>query len=405
VSGPWEKYREGPWSKYAAPQEQEEPVEQLGVGTSAIRGIGAGLLDMALGIPDAVARRGIETMFPPPVMGQDLRPQGVQDLLNQQRVLPLPRGEELMPGMEESQQQNPMATSFGQLAGEGVGLMLGRGMAKGGAGGSGFIPKATEETGAYISAIGAKLTENPGMARAISDQFKRGVMHDLARAAGKAAETSLEGAAVAMLQGGDPLEMAAYSAGAQVIGSAMLAPSHGLFSGGALRAGLKIGLAAAATMSVIQIAKSGTPGGDNRILESIETGYDKVLFAIALGGLSAAAGMGRVPGKNLPMLTDAVTAIPRGATLSILQSVLNDREQGVDTTERALTALATNPMQFNKSQRAAMERGLTDGSFGDTVNRLIERDPRFAARLDGEPVNDDFLTRGQRKKLNEAAKR
>jgi len=370
---------------------KDQPV--IGAGTAAIRGFAGGALDGLLGIPDFLAKRAVDTVLPQ-IPG--IEPTGLQSAAQQERFLPLPRGQDLIPGFDEAQAQHPAATAVGEAVGDGATLLAGRTIAK-------QRLQATPETGAAIKHIVDGLTKNPGVARAIAEQFQSGPLKSLANAAKKSLEAGLEGAAIAAIQGGDPLETAGYAAGAQVVGSAVLTPVTGVFSGGPMRSANKLAIAAVGVMSLAQILKSATPGGRDRILESIETGFDKVTLGIAVGALGAAVGAGRLSPRNVPMLTDAITSIPRGAAISMLNGMLKEKDSGIDTSERTLNHLIANPERFNRSQTRQIEAALQSGNLSETVAKMVEKDPRFARLIDSEPgVEQDFLTRGQRKQLNKA---
>lgn len=370
---------------------KEQPT--VGAGTAAIRGFAGGALDGLLGVPDFLAKRAVDT-FMPQVPGID--PSALQTAAQQDRLLPLPRGQDLIPGFDEAQEQHPVVTDIGGMVGDGATLLLGRGIAR-----KNLQP--TAETGAAIKHIVDGLTKNPGVARAVAEQFQRGPLKALANASKKALETGLEGAAIAAIQGGDPLETAGYAAGAQVVGSAALSPVTGVFSGGPMRSANKLAIAAVGVMSLAQIVKSASPGGRDRILESIEFGFDKVTLGIAIGALGAAVGAGRLTPRNVPMLTDAITSIPRGAAISMLNDLLKEKDSSIDTSERTLNHLIANPQRFNKSQTQQLEAALQSGRLSETVAQMVEKDPRFARLIDSEPgAPQDFLTRGQRKQLNKA---
>jgi hypothetical protein len=385
-------------------QPSASPDKPIGAGTAAIRGGASGLLDTALGIPDFLIKQAVSTVFPPErdqLLNMQLAPRAVQGMLSEDRILPI-RGENLIPGMDEAREQHPGVTGLAEALGPGVALMMGRAPLV-----RSEIPalRATEQTGLATRNFMEQLTANPGLARAVSDTLNRPSMQTLARGAGRAVETSLEGAAISILQGGDPVETAAYAAGGQAIGSVALHGVKGMFSGGVIRAGGKMAITAAGLTALLQVGKEAIPGGRDRILESIESSFAKIMYGVAIGGLAGLAGAGRVSGKNMPVLMDGITSIPRGAALSVLSDFLDEKDRGINTTERALTHLTVNPEKFNKTQLTRIEKALEEGNLGATLAQMLETDPRFAKVMDTDPgafKEPEFLTRGQRKQLDKA---
>lgn len=179
-------------------------------------------------------------------------------------------------------EERPIASTVGGLVGEGALLATGR------------LPIARGAARRAPEAAKASEALATGTQRLIARQLERPAVKRLARGAGRSLEAGLEGTVLSMLQDQDPVETASYAAGGQAVGSLFLEGGKGLVSGGVLKAGAKITLAAGAVTGLVQLTKSLTPGGRDRILESIETGFDKVKFALVAGTLSGAAGLGRL---------------------------------------------------------------------------------------------------------------
>ena len=128
------------------------------------------------------------------------------------------------------------------------------------------------------------------------------------RGAGRAAETGAEAAILSVLNDGDPLETAAWAAGGQAVGSAML--------GSIKTVGKHPILASAFGMAALfQMAKETAPGGRDSFIDSVESGFEKVWWGILAGATATVAGAGRLRGgeiaKNWPRFADAVATIPR----------------------------------------------------------------------------------------------
>lgn len=229
-----------------------------------------------------------------------------------------------------------------------------------------LAPKAAEI--AFGSAASSSQLA-PGVARVVERTLQSPALRSLARGAGRSLEAGLEATVLEIVKGDDPLEAAAFAAGGQALGSVLLSGGKGLLSGGATRAGAKITLAAASIAGLVQLVKSATPGGRDRILESVEAGYDKVAFGILTGALAAMAGAGRGRdaklAEDLPELVDAVATAPRAAMLSFLTDWSKASEEEQTRIEGALERLGQNP---DWKPESAADRALADrvrGLFGD----------------------------------------
>lgn len=226
---------------------------------------------------------------------------------------------------------------------------------------------------------------------------------NIAKIAGRSLEGGIEAATLAMLQEGDPIQSAAYAGASQMAGLAGLKIGEvsgfgDLLQGKIIKGGAKLGATAFAVGSVIQFLKSASPGGKDFILQSIEAGYDKIPLSLTLGALSAMSGAGRLRGGGIPIakaempgvLMDAMSTLPRGVTISLINDALAD-----ESVERTLTTLTTDPNSFSEAQIKQLSRALEDGKFSDAVREMLERDERFRSvitaphpRLAGVPLRD-----------------
>lgn len=276
----------------------------------------------------------------------------------------------------------PIASATGDLLGDAATIATGRLPIR--AGLSKIKPPALPKKAIELV---SKIRMTPGLPRLLDRVLKTKSVTSLGKAAGRATEAGFEGAALAILNSDDPLETAAFAAGAQGLGTTFLELSKGITSGGAKSAGLKIGLAAVAVGSLIQLVKEATPGGRDRVLESMETGFSKVMFSLLLGGLSGLGGFGRLKGtkfaEDLPILSDMLTSLPRNVVLGTLREVLVAEDEGNNTPGIVLDALSNNPNAFDKDVTALIEKALTqeDVSFVDTVNGLLQTSDVFTKKL------------------------
>jgi len=289
---------------------------------------------------------------------------------------------------DEAARQQPFASAFGALFGDATTIATGRIPVKGGLSKikpSSLIPGKAAE-------LISKVRMTPGLPRLLDRALKTKGSLKLSKAAGFTVEAGFEGAALAVLNSDDPLTTAAYAAGAQTVGTTFIELGKGITSGGVKNAGLKIGLASVAVGSLIQILKEAAPGGRDNLLESITTGYEKTMYSLLLGGLSALGGFGRIPkgskfAEDLPILADMLTSLPRNMVLGTVREVLVAEDEGNSMPTIILDKLSKNPSSFSKEARDLIEKSLTqeDVSFVDTVNNLF---PKPA--LNTNPALPDF---------------
>jgi hypothetical protein len=169
--------------------------------------------------------------------------------------------------------------------------------------------------------------------------------------------------------------MAAWAAGTQAAGSASLAVLGGLTSGGVQSAGTKLALAAAGTTALIQTFKSISPGGDDWILPSVESAFNKVAATVGIGMISGILGTGRIVNpKMTAQIADSITAAQRGGLYSVLSDAKTDSRIEVVTSK-----LATNPEYFGPTAMRRMERAYRNPniSISGVIDDLMENDRSF----------------------------
>jgi hypothetical protein len=245
--------------------------------------------------------------------------------------------------------EHPIASAAGDITGDVASLVTGRAPV------ANLVRKAEQRLapkvadmsfgGATKAAVGGPLSP----ARVAENIWTSPKLRRVARGLGRSAETGIEAAVLEVMKGGeeDPLSAAALAAGGQAGASVMLQMGQGLLSGGWKDAGVKVGAAAFSVWSLWQLAKSATPGGEDRILESIETGYDKIAASLVLGSLAAISGAPRFRDANLDrtltQVVDAAATVPRGVTLSWLTNLVGSDGEKRAETERALQGLMNDP--------------------------------------------------------------
>ena len=228
------------------------------------------------------------------------------------------------------------------------------------------------------------VANSPTLSSAINEAFKRSTaLRTISNRAGRAVEVGLEGATLAFLNGGDPLEIAAYGAGGQAAGSLLLGGLSAVSGSGGLGSkGLRLMGAAAGMAGLIQLVKTATPGGENSVIESIKSGFEKVGLGLALGTISGIAGTGRgansFPVRALPELADAITAIPRGAALSVLNEAMKDKN-----VEKVVNKLRSDPNYFGPNATNQINRALFSEkvSLSETIDGLM-RSAGFSQKME-----------------------
>ncbi|BAQ16904.1 hypothetical protein [Methyloceanibacter caenitepidi] len=261
-------------------------------------------------------------------------------------------------------EQHPIATTAGGIAGD-IGTIV-----------TGRLPLARGITAAekvVTAAPAASKLMAPGAARTFKRVLESKPVKRLARGLGRSAETGLEGATLSILQGGDPLETAAFAAGGQAAGSLALTLGKVPLTAKGLVA------TAAGITALIQMTKSVVPGGHNYILESTEEAFNHIKHTVIVGALAGIAGAGRLRGaklsEELPKLTDAIASIPRGASVSLIKDLTAERERGESVIEPVVGALATNPELFTPNEQRQLERAMKSEkiSLGQTIAKMRKR--------------------------------
>ncbi len=170
------------------------------------------------------------------------------------------------------------------------------------------------------------------------------------------------------------MELAAYSAGGQAAGSIMLSGISAISGNGGI--GSKSGrllLAAGGVGALLQMVKSATPGGEDSVIDSIESGFNKVLGGLALGALAGISGAGRItsrfPVRAFPDVADGITALQRGATISLLKEAVND-----PTAEKVINKLSRDPNYFGPSATDRLRRAMQSErvSLSKTIEELMQ---------------------------------
>ncbi|MEQ8504580.1 MAG: hypothetical protein RIB80_04590 [Rhodospirillales bacterium] len=293
----------------------------------------------------------------------------------------LARGEELNFGPRvdrslertaQAETEHPLAFTAGEVAGDAATLML--------AAPARARLRALEDGRAVLPP--SKLPA--GIRRQLDDFVRSNFMRTMERTGMRAAEAGIEGATLALLDEGDPVKTAALAAGGQVMGTAAIGLNKLLMGKGISDFLLRTGGTFFSMGALIQIMKEKIPGGQDRILESLEESGTGLATVMALGGIASMAGLDRHGGRfaeNLPRLADAMTAIPRGAMISGFKDLAKAMSEDDGTIERTVTELVKNPEVFGPEVARRLDRAFRTGRLGKEIERL-KNNPKFLKRLD-----------------------
>lgn len=301
-----------------------------------------------------------------------------------ERVLPTPTGQQIIAGAETAIEsaapllggkpvdlsasfgrnladaealaaEHPLATQIGEFAGDAATLATGR------------VP--------IRSALRkrAPKPDDADLKKAIDDQVVD-FGKSIGKGIGRAAETGLEGATLALLSEGDPAEMAMYAAGGQAAGSAMLSS----FSA----ARKHPGKAFVSLWMGSQVWKALGPG-QRDVFEASDNALNGLIGAYALGIGAGAIGASRVPigafRRNfVDSMAEAVNSGARGGSLSVLKEFIAESERGEDTLQRVVETYTSGG--FNENQRKRIERAFNNGNLSSEVEKMMDI-PSFRSAL------------------------
>ena len=360
-------------------------------GSAFIKTTGRGVATLALGFPQASGTALAFTAALPALLpgGESFREQFETEKgrfpANLLRKIPAPTFEGIF-GIEEEatrmREQFPKATGAGDVAADVLTLLTGRlPLAKGIAKAERKLVGKTPDL-LFGGAI-PKITD-PGAKRLVKRVIDSKSVRLLARGSGRSLEAGFEAAALDMLKGDDPLETAMYVAGVQAGGSAILTAGKGLLTGGPLKAGSKLALAAVGTGALIQIVKETAPGGRDSLIDSVETGFEKVWLALVFGIAAGALGTGRLRGtklaEDLPRLTDALATIPRATMISLLEGWRDAGPDEQQTIELVIGKLSEDPEFFGKGSAMKLQSAITNNRFAEEL-RAMQKNRTFKRKL------------------------
>ena len=255
-------------------------------------------------------------------------------------------------------QQFPVSTGLGGAGGTIAPLIAGR---------LSSARTLARKTSAVAPAQTAK--QRAGFLNLVRRVFKSRSVGSFKHGVGRTGETAFEATVLSALSGGNPVETAAFAAGGQAAGSLSLTAAfkHPVFSAATL-----VGLAGLTT--ALQVGKTVAPGGNNYILQSIESAFDKMTIALAAGLVAGVAGTGRVRGrqftKDVPEIADMMTSVPRASWISMF----DQRAKGPEIDALAKDML-NSPERYTEKQVNSLVASFRNGNLDETAKKIIsERD-------------------------------
>ena len=372
-----------------------------------LTGLPQGLLNMAN--PAANRARGLlgQPERPPPQLpipsGREVA-SGIETAGLLGRSM-LPGGDEF-PGIPEAfqqrqeargqmQQDRPGAFGTGEFLGDVGTLAAGRAPAVRAPGGV-FDRPIREGLEKAATAINPTQMTTGGR-RAVERVLRSDNFQNLARAGGRASETGLEGALLAMAQEGNPVETAAFAAGGQLVSSGALTvakEASGIFGASSVKGKAASLVASGLVMGgLVTMLREVGPGNENRILDSFETGFGGVASKILLGAAVGLAGRRtKVDGlmSQFPRIADAMQTLPRTGIIKLSQALASDPEL-----ESTVSAMTNNPAAFTRSEIDRYMDSLSQDDPAAALRKLLE-DENFRTkvsaphpRLIGTPVREE----------------
>lgn len=211
----------------------------------------------------------------------------------------------------------------------------------------------------------------PGIKRLFTDILRSKPIQNLGGFAARVGETGLEGAAVGVMESGDPVEMALWGAGSQAAGSTLLSVMPTTAKGALGFVGTVAGLTVLA-----RFGQEFSPG-ENNFWDALDVPFNKAKYLLIGGILSGMSGMGRVNSRsiqdNLPVFAEALSQIPRGMYLSFINDYTKD-----DTVKTVMDQISVQPDYFGATAQRRIERTLNNGgSLADEMQSLMEDSREF----------------------------
>ena len=315
--------------------------------------------------------------------------------------------------------ESPTATSTGDLIGDAASIFQGgQGVRKGlnevkGLFKTDKLVDAAQNTKNVINNLGV-VQRNKGFLLTLKDLGSSQRVSSLQRGAGRAAEATAEGIVLGVINNNDPLETGALAGTSQATGSLILNMADPIIGKGSIGAkGIRLTAAAAGLAGVIQMVKEFVPGGKDRILESTESGFAKVMMGVLAGVLTTAAGFNRSSPtltERMPQFANAIAGIPRNTFIGALRELFLEEEKGNAVPMQVINAMSQKPELFGSETLASLRDSIyntvftIDASIAGKINTAMENE-EFAAAVNSvnQPIDqfDENVQGGIQNKLND----
>ena len=382
-----------------APQMPEKEDDEPGAGTAFLMGGANRVVDNILGLPQGLENLGNSAQGGINDLLASLTNQNVADFLVGEQTEPeqydVPEAREIFAALDagtgtvtgqgdfdslfadalglrqDLAAENPTADTLGGFSGDVLSLLTGR-APRSGAGGL-FDEKILDTLRGASTKLGAK-AGSTGTVKQAKEIIDSELFQDTMRGLGRGLETGLEGAALAIVQDGDPLETFGLAAGGQLASSGALTAA-----GGAVELPLKlfgqnrlgkfsktlIGATAQGVMltTLFQVFQKNPDAAE-------ETAFDKLTTSLVIGGTLGLAGKRSKPDgvlKNFPTLADAILTVPRTGMIKVAQSLAEDPDA-----QLVAQTMASNPDAFTQDQLTAIQAGIEGGDLSSVVRDLSE---------------------------------
>lgn len=371
-----------------------------GTATSAIlSGIGEQTLDNVLGLPENFINQAIGILSPP---GKNFE--------RQRGNVQLPSGRDIFAGIDTVFNDKSFLENLGrrnqQAADRPIAQGTGEGLADAGLifgirrGAKRAVDQLADRVTGKVSSGLARTAQKQGTFKAAGAEIlQTPFLSKVARGIGRSVEAGAEGAALAIVQDGDPIETAGMAAGAQALSSGVLNFSKWVKLPGGIAGPLgSLGATAMVNASLLE-ALEAIPGfGDDNSFD-IDEGFEKAIYGMAIATTLAAMGFARVnPNTRImsrfpEVFNDALTAIPRGVMISQMEDMVTEVRNGNDLPKQTMRMLAAEPDRIPAPIRRQLDAGLKKGSFVRVVTELSDDlaplvnvpDPRLA----GVPLKEE----------------
>ena len=226
------------------------------------------------------------------------------------------------------------------------------------------------------------LKQNRGLASALSDSLKGSRQYLKSRGA-RAVDAGIDGYLTGIINGQDPIELAAYGAGGQAASSVLLSLASLPFGNNLTKTGLGLATTALGFGALTQVFKDITPGGEDNLIDSIEGGFQKLVLAIAAATGAVLVGGGRLTAPErlvnaLPGIADGITRLQRGAMLSAIGEYREDA-----LVRDVMDKFTTDPNYFGEQAARLIKRAVDveNVSLTDTINNLKQTNGQFQRAL------------------------